>query len=138
MSETVFIKGKLNYFGQFNEKTQSKFDKENKVRFSLKEYEIVGGKDSIAKIKDAFTGSADAFIPKWVKSLGTKEQEEYINFKSFYEVPVMDLKGDKVENVDVLPNSEVTLKCAIKDGAVYPSAMRVDKKGESYNPFAGL
>lgn len=137
MAETIFIKGKLNYFGGFNEKTQSKFDKENKVRFSLKDYTVVGD-DTVKKIKDAFKDSADAFIPKWVKSLGTKEQEQYINFKSYYEIPVMDLQGSKVENEDVLPNSEVTLKCTIKDGAIYPSAMRVDKKGESYNPFAGL
>jgi len=136
MAETIFIKGTLNFFGKFNVKQESKFDKGMKVRFSLKDYQIREEDKKI--LADNFAEQKDAFIPSWWKKLDTKEPEKYINFKSLYEIPVEDLKQQRVDDEDVLPNSEVTLKCSVKDGAVYPNAMRIDKKGEMYNAFAGV
>ena len=78
----------------------------------------------------------DRFCPKWLKD----GDNEYINVHSKFNIPCQLLiKGNKVVDMDMetelFEGAVVTLAIKVKEGGVYPHAIRVHKNGESFNPF---
>ena len=78
----------------------------------------------------------DRFCPKWLK----ENDSEYINVHSKFDIPCQLLiKGNKVVDMDIetelFEGAEVTLAIKVKEGGVYPHAIRVLKNGEPFNPF---
>ena len=78
----------------------------------------------------------DRFCPKWLK----ENDSEYINVHSKFDIPCQLLiKGNKVVDMDMetelFEGAEVTLAIKVKEGGVYPHAIRVLKNGEPFNPF---
>ena len=77
----------------------------------------------------------DRFCPKWLK-----DDSEYINVHSKFDIPCQLLiKGNKVVYMDMetelFEGAEVILAIKVKEGGVYPHAIRVLKNGEPFNPF---
>lgn len=90
------------------------------------------------EIEECFKDSGNKFTPSWVK-----EKNGYVNVSTKYELPC-DLFGkckfDSIEDAisDGELNyfkSEVTLSVNLKDGAIYPKAIRIDVDGEPLDPF---
>ena len=78
----------------------------------------------------------DRFCPKWLK----ENDSEYINVHSKFNIPCQLLiKGNKVVDMDMetelFEGAVVTLAIKVKEGGVYPHAIRVLKNGEPFNPF---
>ena len=78
----------------------------------------------------------DRFCPKWLK----ENNSGYINVHSKFNIPCQLLiKGNKVVDMDMetelFEGAEVTLAIKVKEGGVYPHAIRVLKNGEPFNPF---
>lgn len=89
------------------------------------------------EISDAYAESGDKFTPKWVK-----EFTGFVNLSTKYDVPMVS--GNEkyssiekaIENGFPFMRAEVGVAVVVKDGAVYPKAVKVYKEGEEYNPFA--
>lgn len=112
----------------------NKFDRETE-----KYYVSVKADELPADIRDAirttyFAESKEKYIPDPFKE-GADVSNTYLNLKSMYEIPVfMEGKGnqkftfdDVIELGDGLPpyGSEVLLSCRLKEGAVYPLAIKI-------------
>ena len=83
------------------------------------------------ELKKEFDEQVDTFKPKFVK-----EECEYINFKSSFEVPVYDPSGVNTMLNDLINSkSDVELIVKVKDGKMYPVAIRLIKNAPKYNPF---
>ena len=83
------------------------------------------------ELKKEFDVQVDAFKPKFVK-----EECEYINFKSAFEVPLYDTTGvNQISNDLINSKSDVELIVKVKDGKMYPVAIRLIKNAPKYNPF---
>ena len=77
----------------------------------------------------------DRFCPKWLK-----DDSDYINVHSRFEIPCQILgKNDLLFDLDIetelFEGAEVILAIKVKEGGVYPHAIRVLKNGEPFNPF---
>lgn len=84
-----------------------------------------------------YDGKAKKWIPDWYK-----EKKDYFTVKSAYNVPVRIESTDErlsfaewVERGNIR-GAVVTLKCNVKESALYPSAMSVESEGEPYDAFA--
>ena len=78
----------------------------------------------------------DRFCPKWLK----EDDSVYINVHSKFNIPCQLLiKDNRVVNMDMetelFEGADVTLTIKVKEGGVYPHAIRVIKNGEPFNPF---
>ena len=78
----------------------------------------------------------DRFCPKWLKD----DDSEYINVHSKFNIPCQLLiKDNKLVDIDMetelFEGAEVLLAIKVKEGGVYPHAIRVLKNGEPFNPF---
>ena len=77
----------------------------------------------------------DRFCPKWLK-----DDSEYINVHSKFDIPCQLLiKDNRLVDLDIetelFEGAEVILAIKVKEGGVYPHAIRVIKNGEPFNPF---
>ena len=124
---TYSITGVINFFGTLNEKSTTKFDKVERIRFSLSDYKC----EKMEELKKEFDEQVDIFKPKFVK-----EECEYINFKSSFEVPLYDTIGlNQISNDLITSKSDVELVVKVKEGKMYPVAIRLIKSAPKYNPF---
>ena len=78
----------------------------------------------------------DRFCPKWLKD----KDCEYINVHSKFDIPCQLLiKDNRLVDMDMetelFEGAEVILAIKVKEGGVYPHAIRVLKNGEPFNPF---
>ena len=77
----------------------------------------------------------DRFCPKWLK-----DDCDYINVHSKFDIPCQALiKDNRLVDIDMetelFEGAEVILAIKVKEGGVYPHAIRVLKNGEPFNPF---
>lgn len=96
---------------------------------SLAEVELSDENKKI--LKDAFKESGAKFTPEWVKNF-----DGYVNTKSIYDINAVDVKGKKTtletmltEHNDLI-GSKVVLALSVKNGAVYPFALKFLEYGE--------
>ena len=78
----------------------------------------------------------DRFCPKWLKD----DDSEYINVHSKFNIPCQLLiKDNRLVDLDMetelFEGAKVILAIKVKEGGVYPHAIRVLKNGEPFNPF---
>ena len=77
----------------------------------------------------------DRFCPKWLKD----GNSEYINVHSKFNIPCQSVYKDRLLDMDMetelFEGGEVILAIKVKEGGVYPHAIRVLKNGEPFNPF---
>ena len=77
----------------------------------------------------------DRFCPKWLK----ENDSEYINVHSKFIIPCQSVFKDRLLDMDLetelFEGAVVILAIKVKEGGVYPHAIRVLKNGEPYNPF---
>ena len=77
----------------------------------------------------------DRFCPKWLKD----NDSEYINVHSKFDIPCQSVFKDRLLDMDIetelFEGAEVILAIKVKEGGVYPHAIRVIKNGEPFNPF---
>ena len=77
----------------------------------------------------------DRFCPKWLKD----GDSEYINVHSKFNIPCQSVFKDRLLDMDMeselFEGGEVILAIKVKEGGVYPHAIRVLKNGEPFNPF---
>ena len=77
----------------------------------------------------------DRFCPKWLKDNDSK----YINVHSKFNIPCQSVFKDRLLDMDIetelFEGAEVILAIKVKEGGVYPHAIRVLKNGEPFNPF---
>ena len=77
----------------------------------------------------------DRFCPKWLKEHDSK----YINVHSKFNIPCQSVFKDRLLDMDLetelFEGAEVILAIKVKEGGVYPHAIRVLKNGEPFNPF---
>lgn len=95
-------------------------------------------------VKEIFKNSS--MKPKWVSN--PEGTEGYINFHTKYSIPVMVngriydsdaiLIDKDVEFANQLIGGQVKLQFVVKEGGVYPKAVKIIKLGEEYNPFAAF
>lgn len=110
----------------------TKFDDKNKYRLSL--YSENMPYDDIT----AFDTVGEKMTPSWYK-----EQEGYINLNSIFDIPVMDIKGNRIDfdawlDTGKAVKSKVKVSVRQKEGALYPIAIKVIEEGEEFDPFANL
>lgn len=110
----------------------TKFDDKNKYRLSLYNEDI--------PYKDitAFDTVGEKMTPSWYK-----EQEGYINLNSIFDIPVMDIKGNRIDfdawlETGKAVKSKIKVSVRQKEGALYPIAIKVIEEGEEFDPFADL
>lgn len=114
----------------------NKFDKDTEHYFvSIKADEIPAEIRNTIREK-YFADTKDKYIPEPFKE-NADLSNTYINLKSQYEIPVFkDGEGNKkfsfqevIDMGDGLPpyGSEVLLSCRLKEGAVYPLAVKIIK-----------
>ena len=77
----------------------------------------------------------DRFCPKWLK----ENDSEYINVHSKFNIPCQSVYKDRLLDMDIetelFEGADVILAIKVKEGGVYPHAIRVLKNGEPFNPF---
>ena len=77
----------------------------------------------------------DRFCPKWLK----ENDSEYINVHSKFNIPCQSVFKDILLDMDLetelFEGAEIMLAIKVKEGGVYPHAIRVLKNGEPFNPF---
>lgn len=78
----------------------------------------------------------DRFCPKWLK----ENDSEYINVHTRFDIPCQiigknDLLFDLDMETELFEGAEVILAIKVKEGGVYPHAIRVIKNGDPFNPF---
>ena len=95
------------------------------------------GKDVGKFFADFYKDKNKKWIPDWFKS-----DKDFIALKSAYNVPVKTEWDNTqmsfaqwVERGNIR-NAKVTIKCNIKESAIYPNAMLVHEDGEPYDAFA--
>ena len=73
----------------------------------------------------------DRFCPSWLK----KEGETHVNVHSIFDIPIQNEKGFTMDMLDLFEGAEVSMIINVKEGAIYPSVIKVHKNGTPYNPF---
>ena len=77
----------------------------------------------------------DRFCPRWLKD----NNSEYINVHSKFNIPCQSVFKDRLLDMDMetelFEGAVVILAIKVKEGGVYPHAIRVLKNGEPFNPF---
>lgn len=78
----------------------------------------------------------DRFTPKWLRA----DDSEYINVHTKFDIPCQLLiKDNRLVDIDMetelFEGADIVLAIKVKEGGVYPYAIRVLKNGEPFNPF---
>lgn len=119
--KTSFIKGQVTR--AFNGKT--KFDDTLKNRITIKCVNIESFREEVEK-EEVYKNSGKKMTPKWTLD------SDYVNLNSKFDIPT---DGDCKSFEDILHGAKVTIKVSLKDGAIYPTAIRVHENGVEDNPF---
>lgn len=92
------------------------------------------------EIIDAFKDAGDKFTPTFVKKF-----EGFVNLSTKYDIPMMDTANNRHPSLEDMVNNgfpfmraEVSVAVAVKDGALYPKAIRFLTDGEEFDPFEQL
>lgn len=137
--ETVKFEGLLKSSYTHTEKDDNGNVKSIKNTISLfKDGLIVDGSDKVKEFLDGFySGKAKKWVPEWYKN-----DNDFIVVKSAYNIPVKLEDEDKVMSFAEwvergnIRGAKVTVKCNVKESAIYPNAMLVHIEGEPYDAFA--
>ena len=97
-----------------------------------------------AELKEVFAESGEKFTPDWLKNF-----EGYVNVSTQFELPAIlfgtDSEGARIETASIenaIENgyawmgAEVGLSLDLKEGAVYPRALKFYSEGNAINAFA--
>ena len=131
--EIFTFKGKLTKC-RFEPGYMGKGDKAWRISLKLDKPLTADIKDKILSILKI--DKNDRFCPKWLK----ENNSEYINVHSKFNIPCqLSIKDTKLVDLDMetelFEGAEVILAIKVKEGGVYPHAIRVLKNGEPFNPF---
>lgn len=134
-SKTLIIKGELIKARREAKEFRGRKQAE---KFCISLANVVLSDEQKEIIKSAYVNSGENFTPTWVK-----EMNGYVNLSTSFDVPVKHIDGvtepsfeKSIENGFPFMHSKVQVALAIKDGAIYPKAIKVDSEGELYNAFA--
>ena len=99
-------------------------------------------KDDVWKIlDDLYKDAKDKWIPSFYKK---REEQKFIKLKSSFDIPVKirdtDDKFSFTDFIDrgLIRGAEISIKLNIKDQALYPVCIVVEKDGEEYDAFADM
>ena len=130
--ETFTFKGKLTKC-RFEPGYMGKGDKAWRISLKLDKPLTTDIKDKILSILKI--DKNDRFCPKWLKD----GDSEYINVHSKFNIPCQLVYKDRLLDMDMetelFEGADVILAIKVKEGGVYPHAIRVLKNGEPFNPF---
>ena len=135
--DVIIIKGKLrSAFVHTEKNSDGTIIKETKVIILNEDGQNIDGQDFWEFFDEFFKGKSAKWIPNWYK------EKKGISLKSEYNIPV--LINDTEERFTfsefvergLIRDAEVSIKCNVKESAVYPSAMRVVKDGAEYDAFS--
>ena len=130
--EIFTFKGKLTKC-RFEPGYMGKGDKAWRISLKLDNPLTADIKDKILSILKI--DKNDRFCPKWLKDVDS----EYINVHSKFNIPCQSVFKDRLLDMDMetelFEGAEVILAIKVKEGGVYPHAIRVLKNGEPFNPF---
>lgn len=131
----MIIKGKLITCKREVKEFKGKEQKE-KLYVTLAAVEL--SKKQMEKLQEAFKDAGKNFTPAWIKKF-----EGYVNIATEFELPYIDVDGNRYTSIEPDLNkdlkwrkAECELSLNIKDGAVYPNAIKFTSEGEAFNPFA--
>ena len=91
------------------------------------------------EIVEAFKDSGKTFTPDWVKNF-----EGFVNLATRYDLPARDLKDRQFDSVlDMFADeqfpwmgAEVGVSCNVKEGAIYPKAIKFYTEGTEFDAFS--
>ena len=130
--EIFTFKGKLTKC-RFENGYMGKGDKAWRISLKLDKPLTADIKDKILSILKI--DKNDRFCPKWLKDCDSN----YINVHSKFNIPCQSVFKDRLLDMDIetelFEGAEVILAIKVKEGGVYPHAIRVLKNGEPFNPF---
>lgn len=132
----MVIRGKLITCKRQVKEFKSKEVKEQ-LYVTLAEVEL--SKDKKKELDDAFKDAGKKFTPSWLQKF-----EGYVNLKTEFELPCMDLDGNEHDSIEEFIKEEkfpylgAEVKCSInvKEGAIYPNSIKFLSEGKPYNPFS--
>lgn len=131
----MIIKGKLIVCKREKKEFEKGRTKEG-LFVTLKEVELTDVQKQ--KLLDVFKDSGAKFTPSWLKNF-----EGYVSLCTQYDLPYIAI--DKSEHMSIEKGiaeglkwmgAEVALSVALKDGAIYPNAVKFITEGQGFDPFA--
>lgn len=109
-----------------------------KLFISLADVELT--EEQLEVLNEAFKDAGKKFTPAWIL-----EPQGYINLSSQFELPAILLDGTRTDSIeDYIADgykwmgATVKLTVNVKDGAVYPKALKFLSEGKELDPFAEL
>lgn len=110
---------------------------EEKLFITLAEVDL--SDDKIKELKEAFKDSGKNFTPSWVKDF-----DGFVNVSTKFELPCIDLEGKEWVSIeDMIADTEFSwhgalcaLSLNVKEGAVYPQAIKIMGEGIPFDPYA--
>lgn len=131
----MVIKGKL-ITAKREVKKFGKRETEEKLFITLAEATI--SDEQMNEIKEAFKDSGKQFTPDWVKDF-----KGYVNVSTQFELPYKDVTGEEFDSIEAGISgglkwfgAECGLAINVKEGAIYPKAIKFYSEGSAPNPFA--
>lgn len=132
----MIIKGKLIVCKRTEKEFKGKTQKE-KLYVTLAEVKL--SDEKLTELKEAFKDAGNKFTPSWIKKF-----EGYVNLATEFDLPCIDLDGDKHDSVeDFIKNEKfpwISAECKvsvnIKDGALYPNSIKFLSEGKQFDAFA--
>lgn len=132
----MIIKGKLIVCKRTEKEFKGKTQKE-KLYISLAEVKL--SDEKMNELKAAFKDSGNKFTPSWIKKF-----EGYVNMATEFDLPCIDLEGDKHDSVEQFIkeekfpwlSAECKLSVNVKDGALYPNSIKFLSEGKQFDAFA--
>lgn len=135
-NKTVVIEGKL--IKARREEKEFRGMKVNKFFITTAETQI--SDEDMKTCVDAFKNKGADFTPAWLK-----EFEGFVNVATKeFPVPAMTLDGRKSDLESLVADgyafmgATVKLSLLVKDGAIYPKAIKFISEGSEYDPFADM
>lgn len=132
----IIVKGSMHNcrYGKVTKK-----DKEDKYRFSIKLNPEDMTDTFYAQFEEVYMNMSDSFTPTWLK-----ERNGYINQASSFDFKVELPDGSRIDysealkTIDNLNGSIGQFKLKLKEGAIYPIAIKLSEFGEESNLFEGF
>ena len=133
--DEMIIKGKLIVCKRTTKEFKGKTTKE-KLFITLAEVKL--DDEKMAELQEAFKESGKKFTPDWVKNF-----TGYVNLATEFDLPCMDLEGDKHDSIEEWIKEEkfpwmganVKASVNVKDGAVYPNSIKFLSEGQPFDAF---
>lgn len=132
----MVIKGKLIEFKRTAKKYPNGHKSDEKLFITIAEVELT--KDMQKELAEAYEEAGKKFTPDWVKDF-----KGYVNTSTKFEIPALLPDGsDTLSLEDYISDNgfawmgaEVAVSLVVKEGAVYPSAIKFLSEGKAVNPF---